>query len=324
MAFYAFSRPRTSEDRTLGRAFWAQPHIHRLSIPGALARRFDIVHYRSVTWRALALVALSRARSGGHSVRIFTAASIPPKIPGYQQYRLGVQSADLLVAVSQAVADTIATQFSRPVDAVIPNGVDQEFFSHAAADPAGWQMPGVRRPYALFVGVLTRDKRPDVVLELAARMPHLTFVLVGGTFSASERADFLRCAAGYSNVVYLGLQPRARVRDLMAAAAVLVFPSAREGMPLTVLEAAAMGLPVLAQPASALPEVVHPDVTGWLLPVDAPDAWVEKIEHIIGWSAAERTEFAQRARAYAAQHHSWDTIALRYRALYLQAQERFR
>lgn len=69
----------------------------------------------------------------------------------------------------------------------------------------------------------------------------------------------------------------------MCYASALVFPSELEGLALTVNEAMACGLPVLAQPRSSLPEQVQDGVTGWLLPVDAGEemtAWAERLEAI--------------------------------------------
>ncbi|NJK80390.1 MAG: glycosyltransferase family 4 protein [Chloroflexaceae bacterium] len=318
MQFYSFSNPLLEEDRRLGEQFWAHPHIHPIRQRNLLTRSFDIVHYRAVTPQSLAAVALAWARSGGRGRRIFTAASIPPDFPVYHQYQAAVHLADVLIAVSKAVAESIREQFGRTVDAVIPNGAALDFFDPAAAHPLDASL-NLTQPYVLFVGVLTWNKRPDVVLKLATLLPDLCFVLVGGAFSDEERTTYAQQIAALPNVRYLGLQPRATVRDLMAHAAALVFPSQREGLPLTVIEAIAMGLPVLAQPRSSLPELVHAGLTGWLLPVDQPEAWASRLQTIINWTAEERRHFAQRARAHAVEHYGWDSIARQYRALYQRA-----
>jgi glycosyltransferase involved in cell wall biosynthesis len=123
-------------------------------------------------------------------------------------------------------------------------------------------------------------------------------------------------ASKYPNVKLLGGQPRSQVRNLMGSALALVFPSELEGLPLTILEASAMGIPVLAQPKSSMPEAVSEDVTGWLLPVDEPSVWAEKIKEVANWSETERTNFSQKARNFVNEHYSWDIVARQYAALY--------
>lgn len=89
-----------------------------------------------------------------------------------------------------------------------------------------------------------------------------------------------------------------------------------EGLPLTILEASAIGIPVLAQPKSAMPEAVTDDVTGWILPVDPIQSWVDKLVEISHWSAIEQRSFTAKSRAFVAQHYSWDVVAQQYAELY--------
>lgn len=320
---FSFSGPHSEEDRTLGAAFWGLPHVRR-TLPRDLAlQRFDIVHQASATGRNLAAALLCRLRNPGRCIHILTAGSQPTPISGYyRHYLLAARLAHVVVAVSQVVARDIAALAGRPVDAVIPNGVDLRFFDPAAAVPCADSLPGPAQPYVLFVGVLTRSKRPDMVIQIAALLPQVRFVLAGGAYSPHEREHFVRLAAQHPNVNYLGPQPRARIRDLMAGALALVFPSEREGLPLTVLEALAMGLPVLAQPRSSLPELVRPGLTGWLLPDTYPEQWAAHIVEVLGWSTAERQAFARRARQLVARHFSWHSVAEQYQALYQAALQR--
>lgn len=317
LAFFSFSQPRTPEDRTAGQVFWAQPHIHRITTPDVVKHTFDIVHHASATEKNLLAALLCRARSLGRGTHIFTANTQPDRQSRYYpHYCLSLRLAQRIVAVSQVVADDIQQQFGRTVDAVIPNGVDLTFFDPATAQPEAIHTLGIQPPYVLFVGVLKQRKRPDIFIQLAALLPQIQFVMVGGAFTEAEREHFLTLAAHCPNVIYLGLQPRERVRDLMAAALALIFPSELEGLPLTVVEAAAMGLPVLAQPKSSLPELVHAGVTGWLLPLEPLTRWAYQVQQLTAWSPAERQAFAHQARASVARRYAWATIAHQYRDLY--------
>lgn len=315
--FYSFSKPTSEEDRVLGSQFWSKPHIHQISLLDLLRLRFDIVHHASATTQNLVAASLVKARSLGKCVHIFTAPIQPHKDDGYyRQYVKSVQTADVLAAVSHAVAADLEEQFGRKVDAVIPSGVDLSFFSLNAAQPVDYETLGIQQPYVLFVGVLTPRKRPDVFMQLASLLPELDFVMVGGFYNHQQEEMYSKAVLEHPNVKCLGSLARTEVRNLMAGALALVFPSELEGLPLTILEASAMGLPVLAQPKTSMPEAVIEDVTGWLFLVDQLQIWAEKLKELLYWSDVERSSFSKKARAFVSEHYSWSIVAQQYADLY--------
>jgi len=103
---------------------------------------------------------------------------------------------------------------------------------------------------------------------------------------------------------------------LMGSALALVFPSELEGLPLTILEASAMGIPVLAQPKSSMPEAVIDNVTGWIFPIDPIQAWVGRLTKILHWSESDKAAFSNKARHFVKEHYSWDIVAQQYNELY--------
>ncbi|NJL21589.1 MAG: glycosyltransferase family 4 protein [Leptolyngbyaceae cyanobacterium SM1_3_5] len=162
--FYSFSKPVSEEDEQLGKTLWEKPNVHQITPADLLKRRFDIVHHASATPRNLLAASLAKARSFGQCVHLFTAPIQPHDDDEfYRQYVTSVRRADVLAAVSHAVASDIQAQFARPVDAVIPSGVDLEFFSPTAARSPDLEKLGIRQPYVLFVGVLTARKTPRCV-----------------------------------------------------------------------------------------------------------------------------------------------------------------
>jgi glycosyltransferase involved in cell wall biosynthesis len=77
-----------------------------------------------------------------------------------------------------------------------------------------------------------------------------------------------------------------------------------------------MGLPVLAQPKSSMPEAVIDDLTGWLLPAENLNIWADKLKEINQWSTVIRHNFSSRAREFTQKNFSWDLIAKQYSDLY--------
>jgi glycosyltransferase involved in cell wall biosynthesis len=105
--------------------------------------------------------------------------------------------------------------------------------------------------YALWVATLRPAKRPELFLELARRLPHRRFVLVGGVAGndAGGRAyfDAIRSAArALPNVEFTGFLPLDKVEPYFDRARVVVNTSTFEGMPNVFLQAWARGVPTLA------------------------------------------------------------------------------
>lgn len=120
--------------------------------------------------------------------------------------------------------------------------------------------------YALFVGRLSSEKGVEILLQAWAADPALpSLVVIGdGPLAPSVRP-------GASRVRWVPRRSRAEVIDRMSKALVLVVPSTcYEACPLVVIEAFAVGLPVVASDHGALAEMVEDGRTGWLfMPGDA-------------------------------------------------------
>ena len=310
--FYSFSNPETPEDRELGYQFWRLDHVTKLKSPlEVIWRKFSVVHHASATPKNFLASVLAKRQGAVH---VFTANGEPYSGDKFLSwYKRSVRACDVLVAVSHAVASAVERTFGRKPDAIIPNGVDLEFFCRERANSKYSEL-GIKKPYVLFCAAVRSSKRPDIFLKLAERMSDINFVMVGRT--SRESARYLEWALRLPNVKYIGHVGRKTVRDLMAEAVALIFPSEVEGLPLTVLEAFSMGLPVLAQPKSSLPEVVIPGRTGWLLRENDLKEWEDALRQVLGWDISRRQTFESEARQFVKERYSWDVIAEQYAELY--------
>jgi glycosyltransferase involved in cell wall biosynthesis len=100
----------------------------------------------------------------------------------------------------------------------------------------------------VWISNLHRYKRPDIVLDLAARLPQFTFVLVGGAREAGYADGIRRQAGMLPNVRMTGFVPQERIRDILSRARLLINTtvvdgSLEEGFPNTFLQAWACGVP---------------------------------------------------------------------------------
>jgi glycosyltransferase involved in cell wall biosynthesis len=93
------------------------------------------------------------------------------------------------------------------------------------------------------------------------------------------------------------LGQRSDMPAVLRAADAFVLPSTNEGLPLTILEAQASGVPVLAAPTAGIPEVVKHGETGFLIPHDDPAGYARQLHELFRQPAlAERLNAAAAAR----------------------------
>jgi glycosyltransferase involved in cell wall biosynthesis len=119
--------------------------------------------------------------------------------------------------------------------------------------------------YALFVGRLSAEKGISVLTEAWRELPDISLVVAGdGPMAGTEWPQ---------GVSWIGRQPREKILDLMRNARVLIFPSIwYECAPMTIIEAFACGLPVIASELGSVAEIVEDGRTGLLFrPGDAKD-----------------------------------------------------
>ena len=114
--------------------------------------------------------------------------------------------------------------------------------------------------YALFVGRLIAQKGVETLLQAWSAIAEDIPLKVAGTGYLS---DYVQTNLP-KNVEYLGQIPRPDVISLMQNATLLIFPSEwYEGFPMTIVEAFATGLPVIASNLGGMAEIVQPGYSGW-------------------------------------------------------------
>ena len=223
--------------------------------------QWDILHAHSrvpawIAWFTSALTKTPWVMTA-HAPYSLNAGLIPLKHAG------GV------ICVSQAVENELAGHLpSRTL--TIPNGIRKP-----ARLWSGQRFP--QNPKFLYVGYLTRRKGLDVAIRALGRLTEREWTLdVLGDGGQRKEWETL--------VTELGLQDRVTFHgfrddagEWMADSGCLLFPSFQEGLPLTILEALAIGLPVLASDI----ESHRPLATGPLVPPGDVEAWRRAIETVL-------------------------------------------
>lgn len=162
------------------------------------------------------------------------------------------------------------------------------------------------RPVVAMIGRMVREKGYFEFFEAAARIrresPDALFLCIGDTVTSEHddaKADILRRVddLGLRDATrFAGLRPD--IPELLSLCDVYCLPSWREGMPRSIIEAMAVGKPVVATNIRGCREEVVDGATGFLVPVRDPEALAGAVNYLIQHpEAARRMGQAGQARA---------------------------
>ena len=166
--------------------------------------------------------------------------------------------------------------------------------------------------YALFVGRVSEEKGAYTLLKAWRQLPkHFSLRIVGDGPASADFESEVR-AQGLSNITFTGRLPRERVIEEMKGARFVVFPSQLyENLPLTIIEAFACGVPVLASKLGAMQEIVSEDRTGMFFQAGNADDLASAVRR--AWDHPQYMRFlGDNARA---EYEAKYTAAANYRQL---------
>jgi glycosyltransferase involved in cell wall biosynthesis len=297
-----------------------------LSTLGAMAAAFDVLHYHAIGPGMLAPLPRYLSRAGvvltvhgrdderakwGRGARavLGTAGWLSARVP------------DATIVVGRHLERYYRDAHGRRA-VYVPNGVEA-----GRPRPANGSLTRLGlRPgrYLLFVGRLVPEKAPDQLLEAFAALGGDHRLVLAGDSSFTDRyAARLRELAGRDpRVVLPGFVYGAELQELYSNAAAFVLPSLLEGLPLTLLEAASFGLPVVASSIPPHQEVLGSAGPGRRLhrPGDTRELGAALAE-VLADPAAERAG-AAALRDQVLRTYCWDDAATRTEAVYRAVLER--
>lgn len=223
--------------------------------------------------------------------------------------RLTVRLADAVVAPSAATARELEEDYGARRVVVIPNGIGGE-----PAVEATERAPGAGGT-TLFVGRLRTRKAVAVLLEAFAEVvkqePAVRLVLLGdGEQRGALEAQAQRLALGTA-VRFAGSVPRAEIAAWLARADVFCLPSTYEGFPLSILEAMAAALPVVATRVAGVPEAVEQGASGLLVEPEDATGLAQALLALLR-DPARRRALGERGRALLAERFAIADVCRRY------------
>jgi len=250
-------------------------------------------------------------------------AGVPTMVSGYrslipkQHERYLWPLSRRIICNAQVLKKIMVRRFSVNPEriAVIPNGVDPQFFSPTTGQKAFG-------PTALFVGRLVREKDPLQLLEAFGRvldvLPKADLEMVGNGPLKKNLQNMIRSRSLESRVKLL--PGTADLRPLFSRAWVFVLPSIREASPNVIIEAMAAGLPVVATRVGGIPELVEDGRTGILVRPGDQQGLAEALVDLLK-NDRQRREMGTRARQRILACHSLEVMVKQTQGVLLQAFE---
>ena len=185
----------------------------------------------------------------------------------------------------------------------VPLFIDQALFSSKQQDDG----------YLLFMAKLESMKGIHVLNDACRRVPSVNVVLAGR--SEKGLAGQVDRSLPH-NAAYLGMKHGTELRELRAKARAIVLPSIwYENQPFTILEAFAVGKPVIASDLGGMTELVKHGERGLLVPAGDAQSLAEAMQWMSDHPAEARA-MGERARAYALAEHGADKHYQRLMAVY--------
>lgn len=213
---------------------------------------------------------------------------------------------DATIAVSEDVRATMPRARQADIE-VLAHGVDLAGVRAAAGDRvAARSALGLAEGDVAVVTVanLRREKALDVLLAAAAEVDEqdtagrIRFLVVGQGPLADELDDLHRRLGLGDRLRLLGYRTDAPA--VVGAADLFVLSSRHEGLPVALMEALALGVPVVATEVGGVPEAIRPGVEGLLVPPDDPAALAAAVLVLAGDDARRATLAAAAADRSAA------------------------
>ena len=295
-----------------------------LSTLVAMAGRPDIIHYHGVGPALLAPIprCLGRAKVVA-TVHALDADRAKWGRPARQVLQAGswlcARVPDATISVSQAIAEHYRDRYRRKVS-YIPNGVTPRAPRTAREIVQRFGLHPGR--YVLFVGRLVPEKAPDLLIGAFRHIAgdDLRLVVAGGSsFTDEYVARLHRASASDPRVTLTGYVYGPLLEELYANAAAFVLPSSVEGLPLTLLEAASYGTPVIASRIPPHVEILGDDSPGGrLFPPGEEEGLRRALVRVLGEPARERRG-ADRLRASVLRRYSWTNTLTATMSVYEQA-----
>lgn len=295
--------------------FFTQKKIERLLKELVKARKVNIVE--AADWTGItAFVNLKCpivVKLHGSETYFSHFSKLPVKWRIRFAEKRALRNASALVSVSHYTAEvTKAIMNLKKEFKIIPNGIDIKSFGVAGEKPSA--------PVILYFGTLVRKKGtlelPLIFNKVFEQNPNAKLILVGlnsndpttGNPSVWQMARESFTPGALENVSYLGSVPYSEIKKHIGDATVCVFPSFAEALPVSWIEAMAMGKALVASDIGWAKELIDDGSEGFLVHPGNHQQFADKILSLLD-NQILRSQFGIAAREKAVAKFSIEVVA---------------
>ena len=195
---------------------------------------------------------------------------------------------------------------------VIPNGVDINIFK-----PKKERLRQDDKSHILWVGRYTTGKNIDILIEsakiLIGQYPNISFILVGQG-PLKKQIEYLAVKLKiFDKIEFVDAVKNDEMPEIYNSSDVFVLPSRDEGVPRTILEAMACGLPIVCTDLPQLSDLISG--CGITIPIGDPISCANAISNIISNKSLAQ-KFGENSREKIVKNHSWDLTVKKTIELY--------
>lgn len=234
--------------------------------------------------------------------------------------RFSFQQADGLRAISRSTRAQLGRWATAKTIVQFPAWTDADAFRSVARES---REPDSER--ILYAGVLTPLKGVHRLIDafalIAGEFPQSRLLIVGRRQNKAYAEKLRRQVARLDledRVEFMSAIAQAELAALMASAAVVVLPSASEGLGRVIIEAMAATTPVIGTDVGGIPDLIEDGVTGFLVPPNDERALAQRLRWILE-NPRQARAMGQAGRAFATKFFSTEVYLNGYRKMFQQA-----
>ena len=231
--------------------------------------------------------------------------------------RVALKATDKIIAITPWEYDFIK-KYGGAQDKIVnlPNGMAEIFFKIMKKNDFK-RKNKIKDKLVLFFGRLSITKGPEKFVDIAKivlkKRPRTRFVIRGPDEGMREVVK--KKIGDEKRIILLGeTRDRKEVVKMYQAADVFVLPSYREGLPLTLFEAMAAGLPIVASPVNGVPFEMHEPENGFLVKYGDDNKFAERVVQLL--DDKKLRDKISRRNIKLSKRYRWDLIAKQTEELY--------
>lgn len=229
-----------------------------------------------------------------------------------------LKNSDAAIALTNDMKRHMQKIYDTPIS-VIPNGYDSDKFENLSESNLYNKLKIKKdEKVIIFVGRLHSIKGLSYLIEameiIYQKYPKSRLLIVGDGEERTNLENLVKKMNLDKCVIFIGMVPNETVPEYMVASDVFVLPSLSEGFPLTVVEAMASGLPIVATKVRGLPEIIKDGENGFLVEPRNSEEIAKKVLLVL--ENDELREKISKRNKEEGNKYEWESIVEKLEEIY--------